>query len=121
VIDLIHAAQLSSGSFAVGTATTPPAQLQLQLGDVQAGLTADEPRLAIAPVARLTVDLYKGDQDLGRLLDLRSLLPGVYRYGITGRDPDGNPLAAGDYRLVVDATSVDAVTSERSLPFTITG
>jgi hypothetical protein len=88
---------------------------------VQAGLTADDPRLAIAPVARLTVDLYQGDTNLGRLLDLRSLLPGVYRFGVTGRGVDGAPLAAGAYRLVVDATSVDAVTSERALPFAVTG
>jgi hypothetical protein len=88
---------------------------------VQAGLTADDARLAIAPVARLTVELYQGSTDLGRLLDLRSLLPGVYRFGVTGRGATGAPLAPGDYRLVVDATSVDSVTSERSQPFTITG
>jgi hypothetical protein len=45
----------------------------------------------------------------------------VYRFGVTGRGATGAPLAPGDYRLVVDATSVDSVTSERSLPFTITG
>ncbi|MEO9174685.1 MAG: hypothetical protein ABI317_04150, partial [Gaiellales bacterium] len=81
----------------------------------------DDARLAIAPVARLTVELFQGDTDLGRLLDLRSLLPGVYRFGITGRGVTGAPLADGDYRLVVDATSVDAVTSEQVLPFSITG
>jgi minor extracellular serine protease Vpr len=121
VVDLIRTAQLSTGSFAAGPASDPPAQLQLQLGDVQAGLTADDARLAIAPVARLTVELQQGSTDLGRLLDLRSLLPGVYRYGITGRGVDGSPLAPGAYSLVVDATSVDGVTSERVLPFTVTG
>ena len=121
VVDLIRTAQLSTTSFAASPASDPAAQLQLQLGDVQAGLTADDARLAIAPVARLTVELEQGSTDLGRLLDLRSLLPGVYRYGITGRGVDGSALAPGDYSLVVDATSVDGVVSERVLPFTITG
>ncbi|MEO9177025.1 MAG: S8 family serine peptidase, partial [Gaiellales bacterium] len=78
IVNLIRSAGLSSTSFASGSSAAPPSQLQLQLGDVQAGLTADDARLAIAPVARLTVELFQGDTDLGRLLDLRSLLPGVY-------------------------------------------
>jgi hypothetical protein len=121
VVNLIRTIGLSSSSFAPGVSSAPPSQLQMQLGDVEAGLTADDARLAIAPVARLTVDLYQGDTDLGRLLDLRSLLPGIYRFGVTGRGVDGAPLAPGAYKLVVDATSVDSVTSERALPFTITG
>lgn len=121
VVNLIRAAGLTSTSFATGTSADPPSQLQLQLGDVQAGLGPDDARLAIAPVARLTVELFQGDSDLGRLLDLRSLLPGVYRFGVTGRDLSGAPLAPGAYRLVVDATSVDSVTSERVLPFTVSG
>ncbi len=121
VVNLIRAAGLTTTSFAPGTSAAPPSQLQLQLGDVEAGLNPDDARLAIAPVARLTVELFLGQDDLGRLLDLRSLLPGVYRFGVTGRGLSGAPLAAGDYRLVVDATSVDSVTSERVLPFTISG
>ena len=121
VVNLIRAAGLTATSFATGTSADPPSQLQLQLGDVQAGLNPDDARLAIAPVARLTVELFQGDTDLGRLLDLRSLLPGVYRFGVTGRGLSGAPLAPGDYRLVVDATSVDSVTSERVLPFTVSG
>ena len=121
VVNLIRTAGLSSTTFAPGDSANPPSQLQLQLGDVQAGLTASDARLAIAPVARLTVDLFQGDSNLGRLLDLRSLLPGVYRFGVTGRGLAGAPLAPGAYRLVVDATSVDSVTSERVLPFTVSG
>jgi hypothetical protein len=120
-VNLIRAAGLTNSSFATGTSADPPSQLQLQLGDVQAGLSPDDARLAIAPVARLTVELFQGDTDLGRLLDLRSLLPGVYRFGVTGRGLSGAPLAPGDYRLVVDATSVDSVTSERVLPFAVSG
>jgi subtilisin family serine protease len=121
VVNLIKAAGLTSTSFAPGDSADPPSQLQLQLGDVQAGVGGTDSRLAIAPVARLTVDLFQGDTDLGRLLDLRSLLPGVYRFGVTGRGLSGAPLAPGAYHLVVDATSVDSVTSERDLPFTVSG
>jgi hypothetical protein len=121
IVNLIRAADLTSTTFAPGTSADPPSQLQLQLGDVQAGLTAEDARLAIAPVARLTVELFQGDSDLGRLLDLRSLLPGVYRFGVTGRGLSGSPLAPGAYRLMVDATSVDSVMSERVLPFTVGG
>jgi hypothetical protein len=121
VVNLIRAADLTSTTFAPGTSADPPSQLQLQLGDVETGATADDARLAIAPVARLTVELFQGDGDLGRLLDLRSLLPGVYRFGVTGRGLSGSPLPPGAYRLVVDATSVDSVTSERVLPFTVSG
>jgi subtilisin family serine protease len=121
VVNLIRAAGLTTTTFAPGDSADPPSQLQLQLGDVQAGLGADDARLSIAPVARLTVELFQGDTDLGRLLDLRSLLPGVYRFGVTGRGLSGAPLAPGAYRLVVDATSVDSVTSERVLPFTVSG
>jgi hypothetical protein len=119
VVNLIREAGLTSTTFAPGKSSDPPSELQLQLGDVEAGLNADDARLAIAPVARLTVDLYQGDSDLGRLLDLRSLLPGVYRFGVTGRGLSGAPLAPGSYRLVVDATSVDSVVSERVLPFAV--
>jgi hypothetical protein len=121
IVNLIRAAGLTTTTFAAGTSADPPSQLQLQLGDAQAGLSADDARLSIAPVARLTVELFQGDTDIGRLLDLRSLLPGIYRFGVTGRGLSGAPLAPGAYRLVIDATSVDSVTSERALPFTVSG
>jgi len=119
VVNLIREAGLTSTTFAPGKSSDPPSQLQLQLGDVEAGLGADDARLAIAPVARLTVDLYQGDSDLGRLLDLRSLLPGVYRFGVTGRGLLGRAARPGQLPAVVDATSVDSVVSERVLPFAV--
>ena len=71
---------------------------------------------------RLSVDLYRDSQLLGRIVDRHELLPGSYRYGITGIDPStGKPLAPGIYRLVVDAVSSDEVTSERQLGFTVAG
>jgi hypothetical protein len=73
-------------------------------------------------VQRLSVDLYRDSQLLGRIVDRRELLPGRYRFGITGIDPStGKPLAPGVYRLVIDAVSSDEVTSERQLGFTVAG
>ena len=45
---------------------------------------------------RLSVDLYRNAHLLGRLLERHELLPGRYRYGITGIDPStGKPLTPG--------------------------
>jgi subtilisin family serine protease len=90
-------------------------QLDIAIGSVKA--TSDA--LAIAPVAHLSVDLYKNDTLVTRVLDARSLLPGVYRYGITGRDGSGKALAPGNYRLVVDAESSDGITTERETAFVV--
>ena len=82
----------------------------------------DAARLEIAPVQRLSVDLYQKSRLLGRLVERHELLPGSYRYGITGIDPStGKPLTPGVYKLVVDAVSTDEVTSERQLGFTVSG
>ena len=79
-------------------------------------------RLEIAPVQRLSVDLYRESHLLGRLVERHELLPGSYRYGITGIDPTtGKALTPGIYRLVIDAVSADDVTSERQLGFTVAG
>jgi hypothetical protein len=95
------------------------ARLDLVLGSAKADGLA---RLAIAPVQRVSVDLYRNSQLLGRVVDRHELLPGRYRFGITGIDPStGKPLPAGVYRLVVDAVSADDVTSERQLGFTVAG
>jgi hypothetical protein len=79
-------------------------------------------RLEISPVQRLSVDLYRGSHLLGRLVERHQLLPGSYRYGITGIDPTTRKaLVPGIYRLVIDAVSADDVTSERQLGFTVGG
>ena len=99
-----------------GDATT---KLTLVLGSAR---SQGEARLEIAPVQRLSVDLYRDQQLLGRLVERHELLPGSYRYGITGLDPrTGKALAPGIYRLVIDAVSTDDVTSERQLGFTVAG
>jgi hypothetical protein len=93
------------------------ARLDLVLGAARTGGAA---RLEIAPVQRLSVDLYRNAQLLGRIVDRHELLPGRYRYGITGIDPStGKALTPGLYRLVIDAVSADEVTSERQLGFTV--
>jgi hypothetical protein len=54
----------------------------------------------VQPVARLDVQLFGPSGDgLGLLARIRDLLPGRYTFGLTGRDPDGNELAPGTYRL----------------------
>jgi hypothetical protein len=98
---------------------TIAARIDLVLGSAR---TDGAARLEIAPVQRLSVDLYRNSQLLGRLLERHELLPGRYRYGITGIDPStGKALAPGIYKLVVNAVSSDEVTSERQLGFTVAG
>ena len=97
----------------------PATRLALVLGSARSNGTA---RLEISPVQRLSVDLYRQSQLLGRIVDRRELLPGSYHFGITGIDPStGKPLEPGVYRLVIDAVSSDEVTSERQLGFTVGG
>jgi subtilisin family serine protease len=97
----------------------PVAKLTLVLGSASSDGAA---RLEIAPVQRLSVDLYRDSRLLGRVVERHELLPGSYRYGITGIDPStGKPLTPGVYRLVIDAVSSDDVTSERKLGFTVAG
>ncbi len=94
-------------------------KLSLVLGSARSNGPA---RLEIAPVQRLSVDLYRASRLLGRLVERHELLPGSYRYGITGIDPStGKALVPGIYRLVIDAVSADDVTSERQLGFTVAG
>jgi subtilisin family serine protease len=95
------------------------ARLSLVLGSAKSNGPA---RLELAPVQRLSVDLYRESHLLGRLVEHHELLPGSYRYGITGIDPTtGKALTPGIYRLVIDAVSADEVTSERQLGFTVAG
>jgi hypothetical protein len=118
-VGLIGDAALTPALVTPATDGTTAARLDLVLGAARANGAA---RLEIAPVQRLSVDLYRNSQLLGRLLERHELLPGRYRYGITGIDPStGKALAPGIYRLVVDAVSSDEVTSERQLGFTVAG
>ncbi|MGI9659481.1 MAG: S8 family serine peptidase, partial [Gaiellaceae bacterium] len=55
--------------------------------------------LALGPVSLLEVELWRGTEFVGTIARLRDLLPGRYSIGLTGRAPDGAPLAPGQYRL----------------------
>lgn len=116
---LIGRADLEPRRLEPATTGRPVSTLTLVLGSARADGAG---RLEIAPVQRLSVDLYRDNQLLGRVVERQALLPGTYRYGLTGIDPrTGKALAPGVYRLVVDAVSGDEVTSERKLGFTVAG
>src|SRR4051812_34073271 len=74
---------------------TTPAVLSLRAGAVQQLETGPQ----VQPLARLDVDLWRGGERLGLLARLRDVLPGQVSIGLTGRDPDGNRLAPGPYRI----------------------
>jgi hypothetical protein len=81
---------------------TKPATLTVVAGRIAGGRA-----LQIEPVARLDVLLYSaGGRFLGVLAKQRDLLPGVYRFGLTGRGPGGAPLPAGSYEIRLVAKPV---------------
>jgi Subtilase family len=62
----------------------------------------------VEPVGLLEVELWRvGGKRIGVLARLRDLLPGRYSVGITGRGPDGRPLAPGLYAVRLRALPVD--------------
>jgi subtilisin family serine protease len=73
-----------------------PALLLVRAGSVRTVGGADE----IEPLSRLDVELWtiEGER-LGVVARVRDLLPGSYTFGLTGRDPDGELLEPGPYRL----------------------
>jgi minor extracellular serine protease Vpr len=79
---------------------TTPAVLSLRAGS----LVQDPTGPQVRPVARLDVELWRGAKRLGLLARLRDLLPGQVVIGLTGRDPDGNLLPRGSYRIRLVAT-----------------
>ncbi len=91
--DLISAVALSSTAFR--PSDTMPAVLSLRTGSLVQGPTGPQ----IRPVARLDVELWGGGERIGLLARLRDLLPGQVWIVLTGRDPDGNVLPAGLYRI----------------------
>jgi len=91
--DLLSGVALSSTAFR--PSDTTPAVLSMRAGSLVRGPTGPQ----ILPVARLDVELWGGGREIGLLARLRDLLPGQVAFGLTGRDPDGNLLAPGQYRL----------------------
>jgi hypothetical protein len=84
---------LSSSAFK--PSDTTPAVLSLRAGNLQQLATGPQ----VQPLARLDVELWRGADRLGLLARLRDVLPGQVAIGLTGRDPDGNRLPAGPYRI----------------------
>jgi minor extracellular serine protease Vpr len=112
--DLIATARLSSSTFT--PSDVEPAVLTVVAGRVDG--TTDRPQLL--PVAELSIDLLRGDRELGRLASIRDVLPGRYAFGITGRGPHGKRLPPGKYTLRITAIPVGgAATDEQSVPFTL--
>jgi hypothetical protein len=80
--------------------------------------SAERPQLQ--PLSELTIDLYRGDRNLGRLALVRDVLPGRYSFGITGRGINGGRLPPGPYVLRLTAIPVGGgATDEQLVPFTI--
>ena len=91
--NLLSAVALSALAFR--PSDTNPAVLSLRAGS----LVQDPTGPQIRPVARLDVELWHGGERIGLLARLRDLLPGRIAIGLTGRDPEGNLLAPGPYRI----------------------
>jgi subtilisin family serine protease len=106
---------LSTGAFA--PSDTGPAVLTLQAGRVRSVAGLEE----VEPVGRLDIELWTGDgKRVGVIARQRNLLPGRYTFGITGRDPGGQRLKKGRYRLRVLAFPTGAgFATRRSLRFRI--
>jgi hypothetical protein len=75
---------------------TKPAVLTVRAGSVRTLGGIDE----IEPLSRLDVEIWTGEGErLGVIARVRDVLPGRFTFGITGRGPEGESLAAGPYRL----------------------
>jgi hypothetical protein len=112
---LLAQPSLSTKRFAPSSAAL--ARLSVDAGAV----VRDGDLVEVQPVARLDVQLWRGGEGLGLLARVRDLLPGRYTFGLTGRDPRGNELPPGDYRLRLVAWPTGrGAPTVRSLTFTVT-
>jgi hypothetical protein len=112
---LLAGVRLSAESFE--PSDTNPSVLSLQAGRVRTvGGTSE-----VQPVERLDIELWtQGGKRIGVVARLRDLLPGRYSFGITGRDPGGQRLKTGVYRLRLLAFPAgDGLATTRSLTFAI--
>jgi minor extracellular serine protease Vpr len=107
---LIGDVEISSTSFK--PSDSAPAVLSLTAGRVSGS--------ELRPLARFDLELWRGARRLGVLVRLRDLLPGRYAFGLTGRDPEGEELEPGKYRLLLKAFPTDdPQPATRSLEFRI--
>ena len=114
-VDLIPRATLSAEAFKASDVT--PTLLSIDAGRVL-GVSG---RPEIRPLKLLDVDLWRADGTrVGLLIRLRDVLPGRYTFGLTGRDPAGQPLPPGHYVIKIVAYPVEGrPLSRRRLPFTL--
>ena len=107
---LVNDVEISAPSFE--PSDSAPAVVSLTAGRVSGG--------ELRPLARLDLELWQGRRRLGVLGRLRDLLPGRYAFGLTGRDPTGEELEPGTYRLLLRTFATDGgVPGRRSLEFRI--
>jgi subtilisin family serine protease len=90
---LLGGVRLSKDSFR--PSDTAPVLLELRAGR----LVDDGGVSQVLPVSFLDLELWRGEERMGRLARLRNLLPGRYTFGLTGRGPRGRVLRPGTYRL----------------------
>jgi subtilisin family serine protease len=111
----LTAVRLSTRTFAPSDAA--PALLSFVAGSVaRSGGGPD-----VLPLSRLDLELWSPEGGrVGLLARLRDVLPGRYSFGVTGRDPAGALLPAGEYqlRLIGYGTDVGPPTT-RTLGITI--
>jgi hypothetical protein len=114
-LPLIVDARLQPSSFS--PSHTAPAVLSIRAGRVRVRGRSEE----VQPISRLDIELWTATgRRMGSLVRLRNMLPGVYVFGITGRDPGGGTLAAGDYALrLVAAPTGGGRPSARTVQFTV--
>jgi subtilisin family serine protease len=107
--------RLSERRFKPSDAT--PALLTFVAGSVTANGEGEDVR----PLARLDLELLTSSgESRGILARLRDVLPGRYSFGVTGRDPAGSVLPAGDYVLRLTAyPTVGGPPTRRTVAFSI--
>jgi subtilisin family serine protease len=112
---VLSAVRLSQRRFTPSDAT--PALLTFLAGTVTASGEGEEVR----PLSRLDLELLTASgESRGILARLRDVLPGRYSFGVTGRDPAGSVLTAGDYVLRLSAyPTVGGPPTHRTVSFTI--
>jgi hypothetical protein len=91
--DLLGGVRLSVDRFR--PSDSAPALLELRAGRLIERNGVAE----VVPLSHLDLDLWRGQERLGRLARLRNLLPGRYTFGLTGRGPAGRTLRPGAYQL----------------------
>jgi hypothetical protein len=103
-IDFAHSAGPLLTKLTMRESSFSPSDVTPALLDLQIGRIAATGSIQIQPVARLEISLYDGSgQLLGLLTRQRDLLPGSYRFGLTGRGPSGVVLTPGRYALGLTA------------------